>query len=104
MLELSFILPYVLLMAGVTYLSRMLPFSFFRKKIKNRFLLSFLYYLPYAVLSALTFPFIFSSTGSTATALVGTAAALLLAYLKMPLLVVALASSAAVFLSSFFLA
>ena len=103
MSDLRAILPYILVMAGVTYLSRMIPFSFFRKKIKNRFLLSFLFYLPYAVLSALTFPAVFYATGNVGTALAGTAAALLLAYLKMPLIVVALAASAAAFLSSFFL-
>lgn len=103
MLDLRVILPYILVMAGVTYLSRVLSFSFFRKKIRSRFLLSFLSYLPYAVLSALTFPAVFRSTGSAGTAIAGTAAALLLAYFKMPLIVVALAASAAAFLSSFFL-
>ena len=45
----------ILVMAGVTYLIRMLPFVFFRKKIKNRYVLSLLCYIPYAVLSAMTF-------------------------------------------------
>lgn len=47
---------YILVMAGVTYLIRMLPLALFRKKIKSRFFKSVLYYIPYAVLSAMTFP------------------------------------------------
>ena len=69
---------YIAVMAGVTYLIRMLPFSFFTKKIKSRFIQSFLTYIPYAVLSAMTVPAIFYSTGSTVTAIVGTAVALVL--------------------------
>ena len=47
---------YLLVMAGVTYLIRMLPLVLCRKKIENRFIRSFLYYIPYAVLSAMTIP------------------------------------------------
>ena len=67
-------------MAGVTYLIRMLPFAFFQKKIKSVFVKSFLYYVPYAVLSAMTIPAIFYSTGNMITAVVGTVAAFVLAY------------------------
>ena len=86
-------------MAGVTYLIRMLPFSFFTKKIKSRFIQSFLTYIPYAVLSAMTVPAIFYSTGSTVTAIVGTAVALVLAYMNFPLIVVALAASVGAFVT-----
>ena len=55
---------YIAVMALVTYLIRMLPLVIFRKKIENRFIRSFLYYIPYAVLAAMTFPAVFSSTGS----------------------------------------
>ncbi|MBR1862833.1 MAG: AzlD domain-containing protein [Ruminococcus sp.] len=89
---------YIAAMAGVTYLIRMLPFTFFRKKIKSRYIRSFLHYIPYAVLSAMTIPAIFYSTGSSVTAIVGTGAALVLAFLEMPLIVVALAASAAAFI------
>lgn len=89
---------YIAAMAGVTYLIRMLPFTFFRKKIKSRYIRSFLHYIPYAVLSAMTIPAIFYSTGSSVTAIVGTGAALVLALLEMPLIVVALAASAAAFI------
>lgn len=51
---------YVLVMALVTYLIRMIPFTLIRKKIKSRFFKSFLYYMPYAVLSAMTFPAVLS--------------------------------------------
>ncbi len=85
---------YMLVMALVTYVIRMVPFTVFRKKITSRFVRSLLYYLPYAVLSAMTFPAIFYATGNTLTAVVGTVVALALAYLRLPLVVVALAAAA----------
>ncbi len=91
---------YILVMAGVTYLIRMIPLVAIKKKIQNRFLLSFLYYVPYAVLGAMTFPAVFSSTGSLGTAIVGVAAALVMAFFEKSLLTVAAVSCAAVFLSS----
>ena len=94
---------YITVMAGVTYLIRMIPFTVFRRQIKSRFFRSFLYYVPYAVLSAMTVPAIFYATGNMATAAVGTVVAVLLAYFDMPLIVVALAASAAAFLSDFIL-
>ena len=92
---------YIAVMAGVTYIIRMAPFTFFRRKIKSRFLKSFLYYIPYAVLSAMTVPAIFFATGSIVTAAAGAAAALVLAYLGLPLIVVALSASAAAYLTGF---
>ena len=86
---------YIAVMAGVTYLVRMIPFTVFRKKIKSQFFRSFLYYIPYAVLSAMTIPAIFYSTGDMVTATIGTVVAVVLAYFNMPLIVVALAASAA---------
>ncbi len=88
---------YIIVMAGVTYLIRMLPFAFFRKKIKSVFLRSFLHYIPYAVLSAMTIPAIFYSTGNFITAAAGSVTALVLAYFDLPLIVVAIAASAAAF-------
>lgn len=90
-------------MAGVTYLIRMIPFNFFRKKIKSRFFRSFLYYIPYAVLSAMTIPAIFYSTGSITTAIAGTVVAVVLAYFNLPLIVVALAAAAAAFIVGLFI-
>ncbi|MBR2087052.1 MAG: AzlD domain-containing protein [Oscillospiraceae bacterium] len=86
---------YIAVMAGVTYLIRVTPFAFFRKKITSKFLRSFLFYIPYAVLSAMTFPAIFYSTGSVMTSAVGTIVALILAFFDLPLIVVALAASLA---------
>lgn len=94
---------YITVMAGVTYLVRAIPFTFFSKKIKSRFFRSFLFYIPYAVLSAMTIPAIFYSTGSVLTAIVGTAAALILSYFGLPLIVVALSASAAAFIAGLFL-
>lgn len=91
---------YILVMAGVTYLIRMIPFTFFNKKIKSRFVRSFLKYIPYAVLSAMTIPAIFYSTGDVVTAAVGTVAAVALAFFNYPLIVVALAASLAAYLTS----
>jgi len=90
---------YVAVMALVTYFIRMIPFTFFRKKITNRFFRSFLYYIPYAVLSAMTIPAIFYSTGDMTTAIVGTVVAVVLAYLRQPLIIVALAAAAAAFVT-----
>ena len=89
---------YILTMAGVTYLIRMLPMTLFQKKIKSRFLKSVLYYIPYTVLSAMTFPTVFYSTGDIVSAAVGTTVALVLAFLKLPMIVVALSASAAALL------
>lgn len=92
---------YIAVMALVTYLIRMIPFTLFRKKIKSRFFRSFLYYIPYAVLSAMTIPAIFYSTGNMVTAAVGTVVAIVLAYFNLPLIAVALAASAAALLTDF---
>ena len=85
---------YIAVMALVTYLVRVVPFTVFRKKIRSRFLKSFLYYIPYAILSAMTIPAIFYSTGNIASAAAGTVIAVVLAYFELPLILVALASSA----------
>lgn len=86
---------YILVMAGVTYLIRMIPFTLFRRKIRSPFFRSFLYYIPYAVLCAMTIPAIFYSTGSISTSIVGTVVAVILSYFGQPLIVVALAAAAA---------
>lgn len=93
---------YIAVMAGVTYLVRMIPFILMKKKINSRFLKSFLYYIPYAVLSAMTIPAIFYSTGDIMTAVLGTVVAVILAYIGLPLIVVALAASGAALISSLF--
>lgn len=87
---------YLLIMAGVTYLVRMLPLVLVRRKITNRFVRSFLYYIPYSVLSVMTVPAIFYSTGNIISALVGSAIAVVLAYKKKSLIVVAAFAALAV--------
>lgn len=94
---------YVLVMALVTYLIRMLPFTFFRKKMTSKFWLSFLHYIPYAVLSAMTIPAIFEATGSYVTAAVGTAVALVMAYFELPLIAVALGAAVSAFVTGLFI-
>ena len=89
----------IAVMALVTYLPRVLPLAIFKKKITNRYLRSFLAYVPYAVLAAMTFPEVFYSTGNLFSALCGAAVALALAYFGRGLLTVALGGAAAVFLA-----
>jgi branched-subunit amino acid transport protein len=93
------ILLHIAVMAGVTYLVRMLPMVIFRKKIKNRFIRSFLYYMPYAVLAAMTFPAVFTSTNSVLSAAIGVAVALLLAFFEKGLVTVAISACVAVFIT-----
>ncbi len=86
-------------MAVVTYLIRMLPLAAIRKKIRSPFVLSFLYYVPYAVLTAMTIPGIFFSTGSVITACVGLAVALVAAFFNRGLLTVAISACAGVLIA-----
>ena len=71
---------YILVMGIVTYLIRVLPLTLIRKEIKNRFIRSFLYYVPYVTLAVMTFPAILDATGSTASALAAFIAAILIAW------------------------
>ncbi len=93
---------YLAVMAGVTYLIRMLPIVLCRKRIESRFVKSFLYYVPYAVLGAMTFPAIIYSTGNAVTGAVGLVVALILAWKERSLLTVAVCASAAAFLTGLF--
>ena len=90
---------YLFVMAGVTYLVRMIPLVFIRRKIKSRFARSFLYYIPYAVLSVMTIPGIFYSTGSLPSAILGTAVAVALAYFGRSLITVAAGSAVTVLIA-----
>ena len=87
---------YIAAMALTTYLIRMLPLTIFRKPIRSRFLRSFLHYVPYACLTAMTFPAILSSTASILSGAAALMVAILLAYRGKSLIVVAVSSSAAV--------
>ena len=90
---------YILVMAGVTYLIRMLPLALSKKEITSRFIKSFLHYVPYACLAAMTFPAILFSTASVISAAAGFAVALFAAYREKSLLQVALLACAAVFIA-----
>ena len=92
--------PYLLVMALVTYLIRMLPLAFFRKRITSPFLLGVLHYMPYAVLGTMTVPAIFTSTGTVIPSVVGFVAALLLGLKRRSLIEVALAATAAAYVTS----
>lgn len=81
---------YLFIMAGVTYLIRVLPFVIFKGKITNRFVKSFLFYVPYAVLGAMTFPAILFSTGNYVASLAGLITACILAFREKSLLTVAI--------------
>lgn len=83
-------IPYLLVMAGVTYLIRALPFVLVKKKIENRFLNAFLHYVPYTVLTAMTIPAIFTATESPLSAIPAFLVAVVLALRKKSLIVVAL--------------
>lgn len=94
MLSLSTFFKYVAVMALVTYLLRALPFVLVKKKITNVYICSFLEYIPYGVLAAMTFPAVFTSAGGLIPSLSGVAVALVLAYRKKSLLTVAIGAVA----------
>jgi branched-subunit amino acid transport protein len=103
MMTTSKLLIYIFIMAGVTYLIRMLPMSIFKQKIDNSFIRSFLYYIPYAVLGSMTFPAIFTSSASLWSAVAGTIVAVLLSFKEKGLLTVALAACSTVYVAELIL-
>ena len=86
------------IMAGVTYLVRMLPMVLIRRKITNKFLKSFFYYIPYAVLSAMTIPAMLYAVPSKIAAAAGLVASFILAFFKRSLLIVAIGACAVAFI------
>ena len=92
---------YLLVCAAVTYLVRMLPLVFIRRRITNKFVRSFLYYIPYSVLAVMTVPDMIFSTSHVASGIVGMLVAILLASFKKTegLLTVAVGSASAVLIS-----
>ena len=95
---------YIAAMALTTYLIRLLPMTIFRKPIRSRFLKSFLHFVPYACLSAMTFPGILTSTGSVISGAAALVIAVILAYRGKSLITVALSSSCAVLITQWLLA
>ncbi|MBR2884862.1 MAG: AzlD domain-containing protein [Clostridia bacterium] len=88
----------IAVMAIVTYLIRVTPMVLIRKKIKNNWIKSFLYYVPYTVLSAMTFPAVLYSTSSFVSAAAGSLVAIVLAYTKRSLLTVAVCAAFTAFI------
>jgi len=91
--------PYVIVMAAVTYLVRVVPLTVMRREITNDYILSFLYYVPYACLAAMVFPAILYSTDWMISAALGLAAALVTAYFERSMFTVALVSCGTVFVA-----
>lgn len=102
MSETAYLFASVAVMAGVTYLIRMLPLAAFRKKIQNKFVLDFLYYVPYAVLSAMTIPAVFYSSNGLLSAAAGFLVAMVLAFFERGLLTVAVCACGGVFIVELF--
>jgi len=94
---------YILVMAAVTYCIRLLPLTLLRKPIRNRFIRSFLYYMPYVTLSVMTFPAILSATGNPVSSAVGFLAAVIIAWVDGNLFRVSLGACAAALLSQLLL-
>lgn len=90
---------YLLIMAGSTYLIRAVPFAVIQNKIENRFVKSFLYYIPYAVLSAMTVPAVFYATDYVLSAAAGLLFAVLFAFREKSLTIVAATACIAVFVT-----
>ena len=94
---------YIFTMALTTYLIRMLPLTIFRKPIRSRFLRSFLHYVPYACLTAMTFPAILSSTATILSGIAALVIAVVLAYRGKSLLTVSISASAVVMVTEWIL-
>ena len=93
---------YIFVMAGVTYLIRLLPLTLIRKEIQNNYIKSFLYYVPYVTLSVMTYPAILEATANIWSALAGFIIALIMAYKKKSLITVSLFSCIMVFIAELF--
>ncbi len=94
---------YLLVMFAMTYLVRVLPLVLVRSRISNTFIRSFLYYIPYAVLAAMTFPAVFYTAGNTAAAVGAVAVGIIVSLCGGNLVTVALSASAAVYVISLIL-
>ena len=94
---------YILVMFAVIYAVRVLPLTLVRKPIRNRFLRSFLYYVPYVTLAVMTFPAIVEATQSPIAGAAALAVGILLAWLGAGLFPVAVSCCAVVLVLEFFL-
>lgn len=94
---------YILIMALVTYLIRVLPLTLIRREIKNPFLKSFLFYVPYVTLAVMTFPAIIEATNSTLSGILALIAAIFAAYFNLGLMPVSAIACAVVLIAEFFI-
>lgn len=92
---------YIVIMAMITYATRVIPVVMMKKQIKSEFIKSFLHYIPFAVLSAMTFPSILYSTGNIATGILGLVVGIALAYIDSGLMTVATFTVFSVYALSF---
>lgn len=102
-MSVSKLLIYIFVTAGSTYLIRMIPLVAIQKKIENRFFRSFLFYVPYAVLSAMIMPAVFYATGDIRASVVGFVVAMVSAFAEKNIVTVAVASCIAAFLTLLFI-
>lgn len=96
-------IPYLIIMAGVTYAIRMLPITLCQKELKNPFIKSFLFYMPYAVLGSMTFPAVFMATGNVVSSTVGCLFAFYFAWKEKSLITVAIVACVGAYITSLFL-
>ena len=94
---------YIFIMAGVTYLIRVLPLTLIRRPIRNTFIRSFLYYVPYVTLSVMTFPAIIEATQSPVAGAIALAVGMVAAWMGAGLFPVAAGCCAVVLIAEFFL-
>lgn len=94
---------YLFIMAGVSYLIRVLPMTLIRKPIKNKFIRSFLYYVPYVTLAVMTFPAVIEATQSPVSGLIAFAVGIAAAWLGADLFRTAVFCCAAVLAVELFL-
>lgn len=94
---------YLAILSGSTYLIRAIPFAVITKKIENKRIQSFLYYIPYAVLTAMTLPAVLFATNSIISAAIGLVVAVIFAYKNKSLTTVAVVACLAVFITELFI-
>ena len=93
MLEVKTFVFYLLVMSGTTYLIRVLPLIFIKRKITNRFICSFLYYVPYAVLTVMAFPAVLNCTGNYISGTLAFLVCLAVAYFSKSMFAVAISGA-----------
>ena len=97
-MEESFLIKLSLILGAVCWIMKIIPFVFFKDKIKNKFLNSFLYYIPFAIMTSMIIPEVFNSTSSLWSAIIGVIVTIILGLSGQNLLVVSLLSTASVFI------